>query len=174
MIDARALKESLRRINEQFNLPGVDSHLARLYSKLAFLEYCGWLEDSMDAVVEQSTLPYLSSEVFKKTFQNKVTKYTSFKYSDFLEMLIFSVGMIGAEKIVRAMGSDIDVFQGLISHVGNRNTLAHTHTSEQTPQVQSPSTIIGWVEKIEPILQNLYEQASAYNDSNSPGSAAAQ
>lgn len=112
------------------------------YSKLAMLELCGWIEESMDDIVKKCAGRVLKVEKNKKYVADIIKKTSGFGYDEhFRKMLISVVGLILMEKIEKRV--DLSKYDPFIAALNNlksaRNREAHTHLKGVTRSVDSPS-----------------------------------
>lgn len=116
------------------------------FSKLALLELCGWIEESMDDIVLRCANRKLKESQNKKFVIDGVTgPVYGFEYKKhFRKMLIQLIGIINVERLeikVDALKRD-----SLKSELGNlkemRNKMAHTHIKGITTHIDSPSITI--------------------------------
>ena len=80
---------------------------ALFYSKLAILELCGWIEETMDRVVFSCACRTVREPKNRERIEKKVILRTSgFDYQDhFRWMLTQVIGLHGVEQVERGMGS---------------------------------------------------------------------
>ena len=114
-----------------------------LYSKLAILELCGWIEESMDEIIQTCANRNLKNPDNRKFIEDFVIKKTySFEYDPhFRRMLIQTIGIIKLEKLERKL--DEAKFQPMQAELKNlkkpRDTEAHTHIKGVTKLLDAPS-----------------------------------
>ena len=113
------------------------------YSKLAILELCGWIEESMDDIVLKcSNRKIKDSKERKDIKKNIVDRTYGFEYNKhFRPMLIQVIGRIGVTKLERNLDSGkIQVLQSKLSSLKiSRNIEAHTHLKGITHRLDAPS-----------------------------------
>lgn len=116
------------------------------YSKLAILELCGWIEETMDDIILRCTKRYIKDNDNLNFVKSKVIKRTyGFEYKKhFRIMLIQILGIINLEKLERKF-NPIE-FQLLESNLETlkfcRDNEAHTHIKGVTNRLDSPSVTI--------------------------------
>lgn len=117
------------------------------YSKLAVLELCGWIEESMDDVVLRCARRNLKNQVNFKYVRNDIVKRTSgFDYEyHFRRMLIQLLGIINVERIEKNVDQrkrlELTATLGVLKTV--RDAEAHTHIKGVTRQINAPSVTLG-------------------------------
>lgn len=119
---------------------------ALLYSKLAIIELCGWIEISMDDLVLRCGRKKIKTSSNLKYFEEQIVEKTyGFEYKkDFKKMLVYVVGISGFELIESK--ADPVKLQKLKSQLGNlkkpRNTGAHTYLKSIAISIDAPSLTI--------------------------------
>jgi len=137
----RILKDLEREYNRSSS-----SKKSLYYSKLALIELCGWIEESMDDIILRCAKRKLKEAGnFKYTDETIVQPNHGFTYkSHFRRMLIQLLGIITAEKI-EALVDPVKA-AGLKSQLGtlkiSRNSEAHTHLKGLTKTIDSPSVTL--------------------------------
>ena len=118
-----------------------------LCSKLAILELCGWIEESMDDVVlkcahrrlkDPANVTYIRDEIVKRTY--------GFDYQHhFRRMLIHLLGLINVEKLEKTVDQEkqVQLKATLEALTSVRNSQAHTHTKGTMQSINAPSVTIG-------------------------------
>lgn len=139
------ISHTLRLINRRFRKTD-DAKEALLLSKLAVLELCGWIEESMDDVVERccnrllrdsSNIDEVKDEIIKKTY--------GFEYHrHFRSMLIRVIGLINVEILEASLepSTRVQFESKLFTLKLKRNTEAHTHLKGVTMRIDAPSITI--------------------------------
>lgn len=128
------------------------------FSKLAILELCGWIEESMDDMVlkcakRHQLLPnnhkYCSYDIVKRTYGFDYDKH-------FRGMLIRLVGIISVENIEsRVNQSKFDSMKAaLLSLKSQRDVEAHTHLKGVARMINAPSVTIA---QFQPLYDGLME-----------------
>jgi hypothetical protein len=120
-----------------------------LYSKLAILEICGWIEESMDDIVSSCATNNLKVSDNLKSFKETMRRNYSFDYNQNLRgMLIEIIGLINVERLEQGL-----INKGLINQTRfekmksslawlkkRRDDLAHTFVKDTTTSIDAPST----------------------------------
>ena len=119
---------------------------AQFSSKLAILELCGWIEESMDDIVlrcarrnlvDVANRTYCEKEIVKRTY--------GFDYhNNFRLMLIKVLGLIAVEKLERGIDATIHgrMKSALSTLKQQRDSEAHTHLKGITRTINAPSVTI--------------------------------
>lgn len=133
---------------------------ATYFSKLALIELCGWIEQTMDSVIkdhstgkiiEADNINYLDKQIIKRTF--------GFHYEDnFRLMLMKLVGLITLEQIEikLTVTGDLPVLSSQLEILKKkRNDAAHTAITGVTLNYDAPSIVKGYLNTIHPILSKI-------------------
>lgn len=162
MVVKKRIVASLARLDREYQraLVGADVTMAVYLSKLATIEYCGWLEETMDAVIFAFAKGRLKTNGFKDSLAEKVRGTYGFQYrKHFRPMLIHLVGSVRCERIQLALDAtgDLSTLEAELDlFVVHRNTAAHTHVGSVLPVFPSPSVASASLSKVYPILRTLY------------------
>jgi hypothetical protein len=149
--------ENLRVLDHRYRKARTPKE-ALFCSKLAILELCGWIEESMDDIVlrcavrhlsDQANLDFCNREIIKKNY--------GFDYhANFRSMLIRLMGLVAVEKLERKVDPNIYVSMAatLAFLKTVRNAEAHTHLKGVTRILNAPSFTIG---QFQPVYDGLVE-----------------
>ncbi len=116
------------------------------YAKLAILELCGWIEETMDRIVSSCAGRTLREQTNRKTVEDNTIRRThGFEYNEhFRRMLIQVIGLRGVERMERR--ADATRLQALKSTLGalkpRRDVEAHTHLIAATRTIDAPSATL--------------------------------
>ena len=118
---------------------------ALYFSKLAILELCGWIEESMDDVVIRCAKAHLKDAANLKYIEGDVVKRTyAFDYEKFRFMLIRLVGLVNVERIESKMDAVLKLkFASTLDALKRaRDSEAHTHIKGVARVINAPSITI--------------------------------
>ena len=122
------------------------SKKALYYSKLAIIELCGWIEESMDDVVSRCAHRNLKQAKNIKFITDKVIKMNhGFTYKEnFKGMLIKVLGLITVEKIESSANPLVKArFESHLAALKLvRDSEAHTHLKKFTRTIDAPSVTL--------------------------------
>ncbi len=123
------------------------------FSKLAIIEACGWIEESMDDIILGCANKHLKEQNNLKSVGTSIKQTHSFTYDpDFRHMLIHIIGIINVEKLEQDF--DQHKFTQMTSSLSalkqRRDELAHTYIKGTTPTIDAPSVTKNR-------FQNVYE-----------------
>ena len=112
------------------------------FSKLAIIEACGWIEESMDDIIRGCANKHLKEPKNLRSVENLVKRTYGFHYEDnFRDMLIHIIGIIKLEILEQIF--DQHKFTQMTSSLGvlkqRRDELAHTYIKGTTPTIDAPS-----------------------------------
>jgi hypothetical protein len=128
-------------MNHKFNLSRSNKE-ALFFAKMAIIELCGWIEESMDDIILRCAIRNLKESSNINFIKNKVVNRTyGFRYNKhFRKMIISVIGLIAYEKLEKSI--DQTKFDGLRTELRNlatrRNEEAHTHI-KITRNINAPS-----------------------------------
>jgi len=141
MIAKSYIQKNLKQLEARFSKAKTPKD--NLYfSKLAVMELCGWVEVSLDDVVERIIQQKLKETKNKRDFSRDVIKRNwGFKYENFRRMLTQAVGIIVVERIEKKVDQNVSAqFQsGLGNLTTARNSIAHTYIPGMQATIDAPS-----------------------------------
>lgn len=116
---------------------------ALFYSKLAILELCGWIEESMDDIFRHCANRNLRESRNHSFVENTIIKRVhGFDYhKHFRVMLMQVIGLITIEKVEKRIDQPkLQVMKAALNAlIMQRNTEAHTHLKGTTRRLDAPS-----------------------------------
>lgn len=145
MIARTYVEANLKSLNYLFGQAKTPKHTL-YYSKLALLELCGWIEESMDDVVlrcakrcltQPANIKYTTDQIIKRTY--------GFDYDlNFRGMLIRLLGIIVVERIEATVDpiKQARLRATLTSLKRARDAEAHTHLKGVTRTINAPSVTL--------------------------------
>lgn len=145
MIARVYMEENLRRLDRLYRRASTPKE-SLFYAKLAVLELCGWIEESMDDVVIRCSIRSLRDQQNRSFVNDSVVRRNyGFEYNKhFREMLIKVVGLAQIERLEKhldpAKHAKFKATLGALATV--RNSEAHTHLKGMTRVVNAPSVTI--------------------------------
>ena len=142
MINKAQIEKNLAQIKVlyQNNLGNKEAHY---YSKLAILEVCGWIEESIDNIVNGCANKKLTETKNVKFIEDIVNHSYSFEYErHFRNLLVQVFGIINVEKIESSLdGVKFDLMKSSLGTLKKyRDTHAHTYTKGVTTTIYAPSS----------------------------------
>jgi hypothetical protein len=145
MIARSYILENLRMLDAKYRKAATLKE-SLFYSKLAVLELCGWIEESMDDVVIKCARRHLKDHKNLKFIESQVVEKTyGFDYHvHFRQMLIKTLGIINVERIEKNVdeGKRTKLVATLVVLKEARNPEAHTHIKGTTRRINAPSVTL--------------------------------
>ena len=133
-----------------------------LFSKLAVLELCGWIETSIDIVLYDYVQLHLINNDCKKGIEKIIKKNYGFHYDSNLFPLFCSVlGVNNVENVLDVVSPvDFHNFKSITEiYTTERNKAAHTDTPAGTTRsYKAPSVVLHDYNLIKPAIQTLETQ----------------
>lgn len=146
MIAKSYILENLRSLDYRYR----NAHSAKealFCSKLAILELCGWIEESMDDMVRVCATRHLKNHDNRNYCERDIIRRNyGFDYeSNFRSMLMRLIGLIAIEKLEKKVDQRVyaSMKAALSSLKTTRNAEAHTHLKGTTRILNAPSVTIG-------------------------------
>lgn len=141
MIAYSYIEKNIRGLNARY-LKAKSISDANYFSKLAVLELCGWIEESLDEMILLASSKCVKDAKNSKYVLDKVNKIYGFEYDNHFKSLVtLLVGVVGLEKIESIIPPPIIIsFKSELSALKvRRNSLAHTYTRGATVHYDAPS-----------------------------------
>ncbi|EGO9583947.1 hypothetical protein B6A49_002059, partial [Escherichia coli] len=99
MIVKGTIHKTLKELDRLFTKE-TDPKKQLFYSKLALMELCGWIEVTMDNIIEGVCKKNITNPEHIKKIQNEIKRNYNFHYEDnFKKMLAQVIGLSSIEKI---------------------------------------------------------------------------
>lgn len=163
MVIKKHIEQTLKELDTKYNnsIVSTNPNEATYYSKLALLEYCGWVEETLDDIVRRSVKNKLKTNGFRQMMEYGIIGNTyGFQYKKhFRPMLCRSMGIVRLEKLemLISLTGEKDIIENEFEAVKSlRNDAAHTWIVGVTKTYPAPSQILGRLRKVYPVLRNIY------------------
>jgi hypothetical protein len=142
MIVKSHIQKNIIEIDNLYNKSSSSYKNQLYYSKLALLELCGWIEESMDIIILEFAKRNLKLKKNIKEIEESTKKNSSFDYEhNFRRLLVNIIGLINVEMLENNL--DQIKYQKLKAALNNlktvRNSEAHTHLKGVTKTIDAPS-----------------------------------
>lgn len=155
----------VRDIETEYNKSTTTTHYAILCSKLATMEFCGWIEQTFDEIIKDyarnklripSNFDYIERTILKNNhgfhYENNIRK-----------VLMNCIGINNLENFEDCLENTLGYLTVLRSKLNtfttSRNNAAHTYTPYGTTITYvAPSVIVAEINIITPILQKLEQE----------------
>lgn len=151
----RTIIENLNKLNYLFDN---DKDNQVFYAKLAILELCGWIEVTIDEVVNNLGDKNLKTNECQKILKSEIKKVSSFTYENhFRKLIVQVIGLAGVEKTEIIIGDeDIDLLDSKLKTLKlTRDAQAHTFIDGVTPKLDAPSLTIKNYESVEKMISKI-------------------
>jgi hypothetical protein len=166
MISKTYIQSNLTKLEKMYNKSS-STQDSLFFSKLAIIEMCGWIEISMDDIINRlakrilrdiSNLKYIEKDVIKRNY--------GFAYDDhFKKMLISLLGIYGVEKLESKVNPLF--FTPMVATLKNLKTIrdqeAHIYIKGTTRSIDAPSitrskfsSIFNGLKDIDEVLKNNF------------------
>lgn len=161
MIDYISIRNTLILIDTEYS-SCTGTQLPILYSKLAVLELCGWIETNIDNLLFEYVNNHIIDNDCKKGIKRIIDKNYGFDYNNNLFPLFCSVlGINNLENILDKLNaSDLQNLKSITeAYTKERNKAAHTDTPIGTTRsYKSPSNVLYDFNLIKTAFQTIETQ----------------
>jgi 2-iminobutanoate/2-iminopropanoate deaminase len=154
------IQSNLNQIEKLYQkyMSGKSGGRVEYFSKLAIIETCGWIEESMDDIIRRCANKHLKESKNIRFIEGLIGDTHSFKYHDnFRNMLIQTIGIINVEKIEQVF--DTKKFLKMTSSLGElkqrRDNQAHTYIKGTTLNIDAPSLTKNRFQKVYEGLKDI-------------------
>lgn len=159
MINQTDISNTIDNLDNLYNTNPANSNY---YSKLAILELCGWIELTMDEIIEDYSKKLICSDNISFVKDKIINKTYGFNYDKhFRPMLMNLLGIINLEQIeidLKTSGDLITLTATLDTLHKVRCQVAHTHISGITMSYDAPSKIKSYLTTLFSILKQIYSK----------------
>jgi hypothetical protein len=135
MIGKQQIEQTLQSLDARYRA-ATSTEEANWFAKLAVIELCGWIEESMDEVIRRCAKRHLKITSNQDLCETEIIARTyGFEYKKhFRAMLIRLLGLVAVEQLEQQVDPGIYVrMDGALSFLKPfRNTHAHTHLKMAT------------------------------------------
>lgn len=159
MIAKSHITSTLNELDKLYN--SASSQKKTIYfSKLAVIELCGWIEETLDVILIRHGNRNLKKIENKKFCEKQIVKRNyGFQYDENIRiMLIKLIGLIQVEKLEHELEKTAQITSlksTLTTLKKERNEAAHTHLKGITRRFNAPSRTIGDFNNIKVILERI-------------------
>ena len=156
MIEKKQILSTLQSLDMSY-LAATSPDEAQWFAKLAIIELCGWIEESMDELIRRFSTRHLKVQANRDTCENEIIRPTyGFEYKKhFRSMLIRLLGLVAVEQLEQQVDPTIQArLEGALSFLKPfRNSHAHTHL-RTAASINAPSLTLS---KFQPVYDGLLE-----------------
>lgn len=157
MVDYTTLPNILTKLDSLYSTTGgTDLDIAVLASKMAIMEFSGWIEQSMDDILNRYIDAHiLNSDCIVKTKRIISSNY-GFSYDkNFYKIITNTVGTNNWENIVDTLGTGFSIFESMLNtYTASRNTAAHTYIGV-TRTFNSPAIVLADFRRFCTVFQTI-------------------
>ncbi|MGB8809738.1 hypothetical protein ACYU0V_06715 [Acinetobacter sp. X9] len=149
--------KNLKELDKLYNRSNSNMHKI-FYSKLALIEYCGWLENSIDILMFRA-MKNISESTLKKDGESNINRSYGFTFSDhFKSLLIKILGLSKTQELILWLkqSGDFVVLESKLNNLKTlRNEAAHNYYIGNQAY-HSPQFYIQELHAVYPIFVNIY------------------
>ena len=150
MIARTYVLDNLNRLNSLYRRSR--THKESLFlSKLAILELCGWIEESMDDIVRRCASRCLRDLDNRKSVEKEIRRISGFQYdTHFRVMLVRVIGLMNVERLEGYLDPAVHArFVATLDALKkSRDSEAHTHLKGVTKTLNAPSLTLSHFEDV--------------------------
>lgn len=150
MIVKKNILKNLKTINKEYRHASKSPVHTELFAKLAILELCGWIEDSVDCMVLSYAKRHFKIRDNIKYFEETVKKVHNLGYENYRFLMTVLIGLRNFEYLEKNIDPQtLQNFKSTMDYLKTkRDQLSHTYTGTVMRQVDGPSVTIHNFEKI--------------------------
>jgi hypothetical protein len=166
VVDYTTIRTVLQKIEGEYNkyMVSSDIHMPQLLSKLATMEFCGWIEESIDEILHN----YLDSHIVDLQVKNNIKDFVKDIHGLSFDKHIYKIFplVIGAnnwENVLDALSiADRNNFRTIANtYHKQRNSAAHVNTIiGVTSSYNAPSQVLLDFNKIESAIKIIESQVA--------------
>ena len=163
MVNYTDIEAKLQRLDTEYNNSILDPDLPIFYSKLAVIEFSGWIEDSVDSIVYDYIDNHIVDPIVKKNIKENVNKNYGFKYySNLFKVFTSVLGVDTWENIEDKLKPQnlVDLENVTSTFTGIRNKAAHSSIVVMAT-FSSPSTTIAAYNKVKPAMMIIENEIAS-------------
>lgn len=151
MIPKRKIEENLDQLDRRFRSAKYNKD--RIYfAKLAILETSGWVEVTIDSIVDRAMRRNTSTQQSRDYIRDKIKNTYGFDAKkNFTPLMVCVFGVVGMEKIEKRIGEyTVSNFKSELTNLSkSRNELAHTYSKKSNSRnYDAPSVTRGRFDRI--------------------------
>ena len=167
MLHSKRIRKSLKIIDREFDksMSNNDRQWPIMYSKLAILELCGWIEEGFDEIARNSVRRKLRTKVSRSLLENKIKRTHGFDYDQHAQQLLgIALGTVKLSELEKKLEKNghLTVLRAQLNALKTqRNLVAHKYVRGTTLELEAPSVTLNRFENIYPILQDYWERVKS-------------
>ena len=163
MVNYTDIEAKLQRLDTEYNNSILDPDLPIFYSKLAVIEFSGWIEDSVDSIVYDYIDNHIVDPIVKQNIKKNINKNYGFNYySNLFKVFTSVLGVDTWENIEDKLKPQklVDLVNITSTFTGIRNKAAHSSIVVMAT-FSSPSTTIAAYNKVKPAMMIIENEISS-------------
>ena len=163
MVNYTDIEAKLQRLETEYNNSILDPDLPIFYSKLAVIEFSGWIEDSVDSIVYDYIDNHIVDPIVKQNIKKNIKGNFGFNYySNLFKVFTSVLGVDTWENIEDKLKPQnlVDLVNVTNTFTGIRNKAAHS-SIVVTATFSSPSTTIAAYNKVKPAMMIIENEISS-------------
>lgn len=163
MVNYTDIEAKLQRLDTEYNNSILDPDLPIFYSKLAVIEFSGWIEDSVDSIVYDYIDNHIVDPIIKKNIKENVNRNYGFNYySNLFKVFTSVLGVDTWENIEDKLKPQnlVDLVNVTSTFTGIRNKAAHS-SIVVTTTFSSPSSTIAAYNKVKPAMKIIEKEIAS-------------
>ena len=167
MLHSNRIHKSLKIFDREYDKSksNNDSLWQIMYSKLAILELCGWIEEGFDEIARNCVRRKLRTKASRSLLENRIKRTHGFGYDRNAQQLLgFALGTVKLTELEKKLEKKarLTVLKAELSALRTqRNLAAHIYVRGTTSILDAPSVTLNRFEKINPILQDYWERVKS-------------
>lgn len=140
-----------------------DPEEAVAFAKLAVLEFCGWVEMTIDDIAREAVHVSLPAEADRQPLEALIKSTSGFDYSRHVTpLLVSAMGSVRFSVVERSMEAEalLERFKSILNSTEfsrMRNRAAHTFNDGTQRNYDAPSSVLGKLRQIAPLMERMRE-----------------
>lgn len=163
MVNYTDIEAKLKRLDTEYNNSILDPDLPIFYSKLAVIEFSGWIEDSVDSIVYNYIDNHIVDPIVKQNIKKNIKGNFGFNYySNLFKVFTSVLGVDTWENIEDKLKPQklVDLVNVTSTFTGIRNKAAHSSIVVMAT-FSSPSTTIVAYNKVKPAMKIIEKEIAS-------------
>lgn len=161
VVDYIKIERTLKTLDSKYSESMTDMDLPILFSKMSIIEFSGWIEQSMDQILNEYLNTHIVEGYITKYIQQQIKNNHGFHYkNNILKILSMTIGAYNLENILDKI--DPTLFRTILNKYSKeRNAVAHTHIAGITPSIITPSITLQDFKNIKPIITTIEKEINS-------------
>ena len=165
MASVERLQKTLQFLDSMYQAhqTSEDPEEAVAFAKLAVLEFCGWVEMTIDDIARCAVIVSLPAEEDRKPLEALIKDTSGFDYSRHVTpLLVSALGSVRFSVVENTMREEalLDRFRSVLNSAEfsrMRNRAAHTFNDGTQRNYDAPSSVLGKLQQIAPLMERMRE-----------------